>query len=100
MAKLSKKVLDEGRQLLPARDLDGFSEWVRRSRVLVNIDLVRRTFATCFRAGDSQKALRIFDATFPELDPVTDRVMLVAKITVGIVVVLGLLGGVVFLFTR
>ncbi len=98
MAKLSREMLDEGREFVRTQDLDGLIDWIKGSRVTIDLDVVRKTFSQCFRAGDARKAVLIFDAAFTEADPTVDRIVAWGKIAVALFVILGLLGGVLSLF--
>lgn len=91
-------MLDEGRAFVRTEDVEGLIDWIRRSRVMIDRDVVRKTFRSCFRAGDTRKAMLIFDAAFVEADPTKDRIQLGVKIALMAFVVLGLLGGVLSLF--
>lgn len=98
MAKLREDFLEEGRDLIRAQDLDGVMAWVTRSKVMINHDVVRSIMAKCFTYGDTEKALKMFDAGFKDADPVADRIAAIGRFGCVVFVFLGLLGGVVYLF--
>jgi len=97
MAKLSPEILEEGRELIRAYDLEGFLGWVRTHSPLMNQDLIRSTYEKVFRAQDSEKGLKLFDAVFPNLDPGAERTGIFVRIGCLLFIGLGLLGGIVYL---
>ena len=97
MAKLTDAFLDEGRALIAAKDLGGFTDWLKRSKVLIDHDVVLNTFHKCFIADDPVKALKMFDAVFPDQNPQLDLAVGLTKLGCAVLFVLGAIGGVVFL---
>jgi hypothetical protein len=98
MAKLSYKALEDGRALVREHDLDGLVAWIERTRVIIDIEVVKTTFGRVFKAGNTETALRLFNAAFMTADPVMDRVRGYVGLAVLIFVALGLAGGVMYLF--
>jgi hypothetical protein len=97
MAKLSEDFLDEGRALIRAKDLDGFMEWVSRSKVIIDHDVVRSMYHKCFLMNDTEKTLKIFEAVFPGQNPQLDLAVGLTKLGCLALFVLGAIGGVAFL---
>lgn len=98
MARLSEETLNEGRALIRTHDLDGLVAWVKRTRVLIDVEVTRKTFERLFRAGNTERALKLFDVAFLTADPAREWAIFGAKIAFTLFVILGLLGGVVSLF--
>lgn len=72
MAKLSEDTLKNGRYHIANQDLDSFDSWLDQNNIIIDRDIVRKTFSKCFSANDTEKALRLFDAVFPDIDPDED----------------------------
>ena len=95
MAKLSQNILDEGREFIYKKDVDGLIHWINRNHILVSIAPIRRSFELLFDVGADDKAIRLFDNTFGDIDPDADAKKIM--INMGIVgsIVLFMLGGIV-----
>lgn len=100
MARLTEAMLNEGREAVRRQDLDGLEAWIKRTRVMIDIEVAKNTFRKCFLTGNPARALKMFDAAFTEADPVVDRVVLFGKLPLMLFVALGLLGGITYLFHR
>lgn len=98
MARLTEETLNEGRAFVRQRDLDGLVAWIERTRVIIDIEVVKTTFEALFRASNTERALKVFNAAFLTADPVMDRVRGYVGLAVLIFVALGLAGGVMYLF--
>ncbi len=102
MALLDAQTLEKGREHLRAGDLEAFMAWAREVAVPLDLKLVRRSMEQCLTVGDTQRALRLFEAVWPITDPVADRWVALRRLTVllvvGALMVFGLLGGVVYFF--
>ena len=85
--------------MVRSHDFDGFIAWIGRTRVAIDLDLVKTAFGSCFKSGETTKALRLFDATFPMVDPTVDRIVAYLKLTFIALAILGLLGGVAYLLS-
>ena len=68
MAKLSEEALEEGRKLIIAGDENGFAKWIETHNIMIGV----KAFEMCVRAGDVARALRLFNKTFPNIDPEED----------------------------
>ena len=101
MAHLTEDVLEAGREHLRAGDLEAFIAWADQVPILIDLAEVRKSFGRVLLAGDTARALRLFEAVWPVTD-VHDawvtlrRATLVAALA--LLVVLGLLGGVIYFF--
>jgi hypothetical protein len=73
MAKLTEYQLEEAREHLRNWDLHNFEFWMRKNKIVVDYNMVMDTFRKIEKTGDTEKALRIFNAVFPYLDPKVDR---------------------------
>jgi hypothetical protein len=98
MAKLSAEVLEQGRDRIRAGDLEGFMAWVKKHVPLIKLEIVRDTYTTVFKYGDTEKGLKLFEKVFPEVDMAKDIRELLFKMGIALMVLLGSLGGVVYLF--
>jgi len=97
MAKLSEEVLAEGRTFVEAQDLEGLKVWCETHAPTVTWSEVEKTFALIFKAGDTPRALKLFDRFFPTVDPARDVRQALAKLGCLLFLALGALGGVVYL---
>lgn len=70
--KLSEEALDEGRKLIIAGDGEGFAKWVEANKIVIDTKNTWRTLEMRMRAGDVQRALRLFDIVFSNVDPDKD----------------------------
>jgi len=102
MAYLTEDVLETGRGHLRAGDLERFMEWVNEVPISIDTDVVRGSMGKCLAAGDTARALKLFEAVWPVTDPVSDAWVKLRTLTlvavVGGLVLFGLLGGVVYFF--
>ena len=96
--KLSSEVLEQGRDRIRNADLDGLMLWVKTHAPLMDDNVVRNTFEKVFKWNDVEKALRMFDAGFVDYDPSKDLKSIFIKLGVVLLLLLGALGGVVYLF--
>lgn len=96
--KLPTDVLDEGRALILASDLDGLVAWVGKHAPLMTQKFVRDTYEKVFRFGDTEKGLRLFDAVFPDYDPAVEMRRALLHVGMKLLTLLGIIGGVVYLF--
>ena len=97
MAKLSAEVLERGRDRIRAGDLNGFMAWVQEHGPVINLSVVRDTYTKVFKANDTEKGLKLFDGVFPHADRARDYREAILKLGVLFVVLLGSLGGVIYL---
>lgn len=99
MARLSVEVLEEGRGFVRQKDLEGLVEWTQRhgSRDL-NYDVFIRGFEDVFRNNNERRALLMFDRTFSEMDPTVDALVYWLTLAFKVVLGLGAVGGLVYLF--
>lgn len=96
MAKLTEEQLDEGRALAASGDLENFNKWLSKNKVHVNREVV----AAYINKGRLNN--RMFNAVFANRDFTKERYMDaavgIAVIVVGLALVLGILGGIKYLF--
>jgi SH3-like domain-containing protein len=97
MAKLSVEVLTEGRNFIRAKDLDGFITWIKANNITIDTNVVRSTYERIFHADDMEKAIKMFDAVFPDIDPVADIVTFFTKLLIKLLFIMGAIGGIVYL---
>jgi hypothetical protein len=97
MAKLSPDFLQEGRLCVRAHDLEGLILWISRSQILIDLAAIRKTFSECFQAGQTDRAVRLFDAVFATADPSLDRIKVYLRLALLSFIIFGLLGGVLYL---
>ena len=98
MAKLSAEVLEQGRERVRNADLEGLISWTKTHASLMDEGMIRRTFSKVFHWKDTEKALRMFDAGFVDYDPEKDARGILLRLGVILLLLLGALGGVVYLF--
>lgn len=98
MAKLSDEILEQGRERIRAQDLEGFMSWVQKHAPNINAVTVKDTYSTIFKAQNTEKGLKLFEAVFPEVDPEKDARVTLLALGILVLVLLGSLGGVVYLF--
>ena len=109
--KLSPEVLEQGRDQIRSGDLEGLMSWVGTHAPQMSVEEVRRLFGNVLKWKDTEKALKMFDAGFVDYDAGQEARIVLFKFGydayvalglpgVGIVllIVLGALGGVVYLF--
>ncbi len=98
MANLSEATLEQGRTFIRNSDLEGLMAWAR-TNVPVGLDLkvFERTMKMVIDVGDLAKAHKIFNATLKDYDPTISRIAIWVRVGVSILIVLGLLGGIVYL---
>jgi len=98
MARLAPEVLDEARNLIRNKDLEGLLAWLStKAPGSVDENVFRDMYSKIFSAEDVGKGLAVFNAVFPTYDPVETKVLRVATLLVYAVVGLGLAGGVLYL---
>jgi hypothetical protein len=74
--------------------LEWFYHWLHVN-VLVNVSAVRDTMDRCFRARDTQRALRLYDAMMQGYSPRRQVALIV--VAWAVILVLGAIGGAVYL---
>lgn len=98
MARLSEETLEQGRNYIRRSDLEGFIKWSEGTGVIQNHKIVQRQIETLIRIGSNDRAVALFEATYPRLDPVVDLIKSVLILFVMGIIVLGLTGGIKYLF--
>ncbi len=107
MAKLSGEVLEEGRKKITDSDLEGLMRWIETNTPGVfdedSLRSMRKTFGMTFLIPDAPKAMKLFNHTFNDMDPQAEVLVMRIRIAaiLGVVswlMVLGILGGVFYLF--
>ncbi len=98
MAKLSTEVLEKGRDRVRNADLEGLIAWTKAHAPLMDEGMIRKTFEKVFKWKDSEKALKMFDAGFVDYDPNKDARGILLRLGVLLLILLGALGGAVYLF--
>jgi hypothetical protein len=96
MARLDPDFVEEGRRRVRQNDLDGLMNWVERSGTFIDHETTRKTFELCFRAGDTDKAMRLFNAVFPKSNPTLELAVMFGRLAVIGFIVLGLFGGILY----
>ena len=98
--KITDEELEEGRALVRGRNTDALFAWVDKKRVVLDKELLRRTMLNVI-AANPDRAIKLFDAVFVGMDPDFDRrvlkIRLGVRFAVALVVLLGCLGGVIYL---
>ncbi len=98
MAKLSEEVLEQGRECVRQQNLDGLTTWLdTHAAGSVNRNVFLNTFRSVFTVGDVPKGLKFFNATFEEYDRTVDLAIFWVKAGCVIFVLVGALGGFVYL---
>lgn len=97
MAKLSEEVLDEGRDLVRAKDLEGFKVWCGKHAYTVPWAVLEKDFSMLLRHDQVDMAVRLFDKFFPKVDPTSDVALGLMKLGCIGFVALGVIGGVLYL---
>jgi len=98
VAKLSDAVLDEGRALLRAGDLDAFEAWVKKHAPTLDEETVMATMNKMVGKFDrSDVAIRLFDEFFENYDAYDDVNQAGKRACCLVFVAAGALGGVVYL---
>jgi hypothetical protein len=100
MAKLTPEVLDAGRILVRAKDMDGFKVWCERHAFTVSWSEIEKSFGPLFKADQVDMALKLFDKFFPSVDTARDVRQGLGRLGCVLFVALGALGGIVYLVTR
>jgi hypothetical protein len=106
MAKLTDEALSEGRRWVSQCNVGRLMGWIRENADGVfteeTLQSMEKTYGLCFRAGDSSRALKLFNKTFEGMDPQAEVAAKKVKLWGGcgcaLFMGLGLLGGVVYLF--
>lgn len=98
MALLSEEVLEEGRALIRAKNLDGFINWIEENGIRIDREVVRETYEKCFKYNDTAMALMMFEAVFPKINPRAQAVGTFIAQGCMLFVLLGLMGGIAYLF--
>lgn len=80
MAKLTEYQLEEAREYLRNWDLHNFEFWMRKNKIVVDYNMVMDTFRKIEKAGDTEKALRLFNGVFPSMNTQFDRFIQIIKI--------------------
>ena len=99
MAKLSAEKLEEGREYIINNSLDEFRQWMKDNTPLIDDSVVINTLQTCAAAKDTEKALKLFDAVFSDIDPQAQLFGACLSIAISCVILLGVIGGIVYLIT-
>ena len=100
MAKLSEDVLNKGRNYLLAQDLDGFEIWMKKNNIIIDEKIVLDTFEKCFLADDTKRAVKYFDAVFPDIDPRKDAIRALIILGAILLALIGIIGGLIFVVTK
>lgn len=98
--KLSEEVLDEGRTIIRAMDLEGLMAWSEKHVPTLTAKTrgdIEKTFGLMFKARDPDRALKLFDSYFSSVDPARDVRQGLMRLGCLVFVALGLLGGIVYL---
>ncbi len=102
MAYLTEEVLERGRTYLREGNLEAFMAWADEVPVSIDLAVVRGSMGKCLAAGDTGRALKLFEAVWPVTDSVADAWVAIRRITLvvvfGALVLFALLGGVVYFF--
>jgi hypothetical protein len=101
MKKLTEKQLEEGRGHLRAGDLNKFIEWVDFNKILIDKVVLRKTMQKVIHT-DVDRAIKLFDVTFSDIEISAGPVKILLRagfmLTLILLLFLGCLGGVVYLF--
>jgi len=106
MAKLSKSVLEEGRAHVRSRDLKSLRLWQDTNIPAWRRSSVEQHFERAYEKDSSGTlALKLFDRVYTDIDPVEENakavlslVTLAVKLVVVLVLLVGAIGGIVYLF--
>jgi len=79
--------------------LEWFYHWLLVN-VLVNVPAVRNTMDRCFRANDTARALRLYDAMMQGYSPRRQMAVTLIAVAWAVILVLGAIGGAVYLGSR
>jgi hypothetical protein len=100
--KLTDAELEEGRAFIHTNNISGLMSWVDEHRIIIKKDMLRETMTKLINANCHDRAIKLFDATFVDCDPQLERAVvkvgLAVRLTVILVVLLGCIGGIVYLF--
>jgi len=96
--KLTEEVLEEGRVFVRAQDLEGLLVWHNKHVPTVTASEVEKTFKLLFTARDPERALKLFDRFYTEVDPAAHVRSGLMRLGCILFVALGALGGAVYLF--
>jgi hypothetical protein len=98
--KLTETQLEEGRVYIRANDIDALGRWIEAHKVIIDRVEVLKTFRRIAPA-DPERAIKLFDKVFEDMDPVFDRRVILwrlgFRIIIVLVVALGCIGGIVYL---
>ncbi len=89
---LTEAELEEGRGYVRSGDLDGLDSWVERRGIVLDRVLLRRTMGSVV-VVDNARAIKLFNATFVDIDPEIDRLVRRVRTVLVVVAVLMLLLG-------
>ena len=95
--KLDQPTLEIGRAAIRNGDLASLVTWVTAHAPLVDVKLIRDTYTSLFRYGDTEKGLKLFDRMFQDYDPAMDARYAILKLGAVVLGVLGALGGLLYL---
>jgi hypothetical protein len=103
MAKITKEDIAIAHQLIRAKDLNGLCHWINLYKVRIDTDVFKETFRKVFLM-DPERGFKIFDAmnlegTDPDVERFVAKVFKYIGCGVSLLVLLGCLGGVVYLFS-
>jgi hypothetical protein len=97
MARLSEDVLARGRSFVAAMDLPNVMLWIHLHAPTVDHQLFESTMKKCFAAGDWTRAVRLYDSAFSDYDATAERLGAVLRIGVRLLMILGAVGGCLYL---
>jgi hypothetical protein len=102
MAKFTEEQLEEARGYIREMKWDMLELWMDEHKVVIDRKVAMDMFKKCMRAKDEEKAMKMFNAGFADMDPAVDRLAGKIRFYGGcgclIFVCLGILGGIVYLF--
>lgn len=101
MAQITTEELDIARGHIRAGNLDALMDWIYGKGVFIDGHLFYGAMSKIILV-DPERAVQLFDKTFAGMDPEADRkkavTYLAIRVAMFLVVVLGCIGGIVYLF--
>ena len=99
LSRIPPALIDQGVEIVESLDVDAIVAWHNRNTPF-SPDLVRSTYERFATSGEKQRAVSFFINTVKDIDPIKSMIRILLVLTLVLVVVVGSISGVVWLFTR
>jgi hypothetical protein len=97
--KLSEEKLNIGRNCILNKDYDGLEKWFDDNGIIINKKEFLAITKKLLAVDNQNRAIKLFNEAFENYDPFIENLKIAAGCWINILVILGVLGGVVYLIS-